>query len=101
MSNAPCMSPRAPISIHVGMEAKEKGLASAGASWTRLIPNPNPSPCNGCRRRSRRYQQILLVPDEIGLTVDGELVVLAHENRAHGTRLLAVPAEDAAHLVNL
>src|SRR5262245_12125246 len=46
-------------------------------------------------------EQVGLVPDEIVLAVDGELVVLAHEDRRHRARFLAVTAEDAARLVNL
>src|SRR5688572_1068000 len=53
------------------------------------------------RRRGRRYEQIVLVPDEVLVAVDGELVVLAHEDRRHRTGLFAVAAEDAAGLVDL
>src|SRR5882672_9490000 len=53
------------------------------------------------RRRRRRHEQISLVPDEVVFAVDGELVVLAHEDRADRTGLFAVPAEDAPRLVDL
>src|SRR5687768_1363614 len=46
-------------------------------------------------------EKIRLVPDEIVLAVHRELVVLAHEDRGHGTGLLAKPAEDTARLVDL
>src|SRR5215471_3474529 len=46
-------------------------------------------------------EQVLLVPDEVVLAVDRQLVILPHEDRAHRTRLFAIPAEDAAGLVNL
>ena len=49
----------------------------------------------------RLDEEILLVPDEVVLAVDGELVVLAHEDRRHRTGLFAHAAEDAAGLVDL
>ena len=49
----------------------------------------------------RRDEQVLLVPDEVLVAVDGELVVLAHEDRRHRAGLFAVAAEDAARLVDL
>src|ERR1044072_802490 len=56
---------------------------------------------SGGALRRRGAQQGGPVPDEIVFAVDGELVVLAHEDRRHGAGFLAVAAEDAAHLVNL
>src|SRR6187402_272787 len=53
------------------------------------------------RRRSRRDQQVLLVPDEVALAVDRELVVFPHEDRADRAGFFAVTAEDAAGLVDL
>ena len=56
----------------------------------------------GGRAPARRgNEQISLVPDEVVLAVDGELVVLAHEDRRDRTGLFAHAAEDAACLVNL
>src|SRR5439155_16725139 len=52
-------------------------------------------------RRRRRDKQLRLVPDEIVFAVHGELVVLAHENRADRARFFAVAAENAARFVNL
>src|ERR1051326_5393514 len=53
------------------------------------------------RRRAGGNEQVLFVPDEVVLAVDGELVVLAHEDRADRAGFLAVAAEDAARLGNL
>src|SRR5581483_10995467 len=53
------------------------------------------------RAGRRRDEQLRLVPHEVVLAVDRELVVLAHEDRADGARFLAVPAEDTARLVDL
>jgi hypothetical protein len=46
-------------------------------------------------------EQVGLVPDEVLLAVDRQLVVLAHEDRRDRARLLAVAAEDAPGLVDL
>src|SRR5687767_3527248 len=60
---------------------------------------------SGRRRRggrgAGRDQQVLLVPDEVLVAVDRELVVLAHEDRRHRAGLFAVTAEDAARFVDL
>ncbi len=52
-------------------------------------------------RRLGRHEQVGLVPDEVLVAVDGELVVLAHEDRRHRAGFFAVSAEDAARLVDL
>ena len=49
----------------------------------------------------RRHQQLCLVPHEVVLAVDRELVVLAHEDGRHRAGFFAVAAEDAARLVDL
>src|SRR6478609_10710502 len=59
---------------------------------------------DGSRRNrpcGRSDEQIRLVPDEVVLAVDGQLVVLAHEDRRHRAGFLAVAAEDATRLVDL
>src|SRR6266508_3412277 len=66
---------------------------------TSCLSCPSSLSCRGGHRR--RHQQIGLVPDEVVLAVDGELVVLAHEDRADGARLFAIAAEDTARLVDL
>src|SRR5712692_4811602 len=91
------MSPKAPISMADGIWALGFGICQ---SYESRIPNPK-SRSPASRRRRRRYQQVLFVPHEIVFAVDGELVVLAHEDGADRTRFLAVSAEDAARLVNL
>src|SRR6185436_14641449 len=55
----------------------------------------------GGRGRAGGNQEIGLVPDEVLVAVHGELVVLAHEDRRHRARFLAVAAEDAPGLVDL
>src|SRR3954451_3727853 len=77
--------------------------ARAGVASARAGARPAVSLRRGCRLRRgrRRHEQILLVPDEIVLAVDRQLVVLAHEDRRHRARFLAVPAEDAPRLVDL
>src|SRR5688572_30619385 len=57
--------------------------------------------CWSDRVSRHREQQIYFVPDESAIVVDDELVVLAHEDRGHGTCLFAEAAEDAAGLVDL
>src|SRR5579871_442550 len=69
--------------------------------WSMASRNAGISASDGLWRAGRRDQQILLVPDEVLVAVDGQLVVLAHEDGGHGARLLAIAAEDAARLVNL
>src|SRR5262245_56236130 len=56
-----------------------------------------------CRRRRHRRgnEKLRLIPHEVVLAVNGELVVLAHEDRADRTGFFAIAAEDAARLVNL
>src|SRR5207342_298316 len=49
----------------------------------------------------RGHEQVRLVQDEVVLAVDGQFVVLAHEDGADRAGLCAVAAEDAASLVNL
>src|SRR5678816_1408986 len=94
------MSARAPISIMVTSSTNplrfvprvtrfvRHGRLAARCSWHFRV----------CRRLD---EQILFVPDEVVLAVDGELVILPHENRRYRTRFLAVAAEDAARLVDL
>src|SRR5215471_3965732 len=85
VSNSPWMSPRAPISMD--------GTAGRGAiGWMDSASRA---------RRRRWHEQIGLVPDEVVFAVHGELVILAHEDRADGASLLAVATEDAAGFVNL
>src|SRR3954451_23104812 len=77
--------------------------ARAGVGSARAGARPAASLRCGCRLRRgrRRHEQILLVPDEIVLAVDRQLVVLAHEDRRHRARFLAVAAENTAGLVDL
>src|SRR5262245_53030950 len=49
----------------------------------------------------RRNEQVGLVPDEVLVAVDRQLVVLAHEDGRDRAGFLAVAAEDAAGLVDL
>src|SRR6185503_6873734 len=70
------------------------------SGYSRTLPAWSRPPSGGPLGR-RRHEQIGLVPDEIVLAVDGELVVLPHEDRRDRTGFLAVAAEDAAGLVNL
>src|SRR6266508_4869144 len=56
---------------------------------------------DGTSLRWGRNEQLRLVPHEVVFAVDGELVVLAHENRGDRARLFTVSAEDAARLVDL
>src|SRR5262245_19522441 len=67
-------------------DLRKRGLP--GCDWRLLISR-------------RRNQHLALVPHEVVLAVDGELVVLAHEDRRHRAGLFAVAAEDAARLVDL
>src|SRR5687768_15828453 len=83
-------------------------VKSSGSGVTGLVPlergTRNLEPLSLCRCYSvnwHRNEKVFLVPDEIALVVDGELVILAHENRRHGTGFFAVAAEDAARLVDL
>src|SRR5215475_7948421 len=84
-SNAPWMSPNAPIC-----------MGGRGRDCPSRLHVP-------FGRRSHRSgnEEIGFVPHEIVFAVHGELVVLAHENGADGTRLFAVAAEDAPRLVDL
>src|SRR5204862_6337348 len=72
--------------------------------WARIaLKTASPEPLAPSRRRrgGRRYKQVSLVPHEVVFAVDGELVVLAHEDRADRAGFFAVAAKDAARLVNL
>src|SRR3954470_7403892 len=96
------MSPSAPICIAVGIRDWRLGIGRMRPRANPYALNPSPSPLSGARRRRRRrHEQFCLVPDEVGLAVDRELVVLAHEDRADRARFFAVTAENAARLVNL
>src|ERR1044071_9210575 len=111
-SKLPWMSAMTPMRMKASPDVFVFGLRSPVLHATR-----GRSPQNGAQRaaesglarrrrgrlrtRGRRHEQIRLVPDEVVLAVDGELVVLAHEDRRHGAGLFAHPAENAARLVNL
>src|SRR5687768_7734219 len=102
---SPWMSPSAPNCIPERVKGEGSRVKGEGSRVT-LHPSPftlHPSPFRGIRvGRSRRgYQQIELVPDEVFTAVDGEFVVLAHEDRRHRAGFLTIAAEDAARLVDL
>src|SRR6266567_3716073 len=105
------MSPSAPKSIwefgNLGIWKSGIAPATAGAfnalavaSACEITKFPN-FQMSKLLARSGRHEQVRLVPDEVLVAVDGELVVLAHEDRRDRARLFAVAAEDAARLVNL
>ena len=82
--------------------ASRKGFTEVGPTDGAQRPSTRLSA--PARRRSigrRGHEQLRLVPHEVVLAVDRELVVLAHEDRRHRAGLFAVAAEDAARLVNL
>src|SRR5688572_1704722 len=80
------------------------GLDGTGPDYRRFTIYHLPSsmsPTSRRTRRLRRDQQVSFVPDEILVAVDGELVVLAHEDRRDRAGLFAHAAEDASGLVDL
>src|SRR5436190_23904699 len=97
------MSPSAPITMARRTEAIEPPRRLASPS-RRSRPLPHVRALNGARRSglgSGGHEQVGLVPHKIALAVHGQLVVLAHENRADRTRFFAVTAENTPSLVNL
>src|SRR3954467_9573464 len=92
------MSATAPMTMDGDWDWREtRRLCSAD----RLLPGLLRDGSRRAGTGGRSHQQVGLVPDEVVLAVDGELVVLAHEDRRHRTRFLTHAAEDAARLVNL
>src|SRR6187401_3428554 len=91
-SNAPWMSPSAPIWKSGNVEMWKS---------PRFPHYPISKFPNLLLVRLRRDEQVSLVPDEVLVAVDRELVVLAHEDRRDRARLFTVAAEDAPRLVDL
>ena len=90
---------RLEIAVEIADCAKEHAIVPY--AWNSVSGELEPTSCRRDGVSRRRHEQIFLVPDEIALVVDRELVVLAHEDRRHRARFFAVAAEDAARLVNL
>src|SRR5258708_20063050 len=89
-SNAPWMSPSAPNSMW-NWEMWRCGNVEMWKTQISKFPNLQISLAG-----LRRHQQIRLVPDEILVAVDRQLVVLAHEDRRHPAPLFALAAADPA-----
>src|SRR6476469_4739024 len=101
VSNSPWMSPSAPIIMICGGgqialrgQASRAGRASqAGLTKRSSLPcQPRPAclPLSGLLFGiGGRHEEVSLVPDELILAVDRQLVVLAHENGADRARLFA------------
>src|SRR5436309_974621 len=86
VSNSPWMSPNAPMSM--GRMGGRGGTGGRGSPDHPASPASPAFPALSSGRR-RRHEKISLVPDEVVLAVDRELVILAHEDRADRARLFA------------
>src|SRR5262249_30278373 len=101
------MSPRAPMIMGSGAAGRAGRAGGSERVSGFFLPGlPAPPALPGLLREARladlgRDEQVRLVPHELVLAVHRQLVVLPHEDGAHGTGFLAVAAEDAARLVNL
>src|SRR6266849_3653727 len=86
---------------------KKMAIAKARSGWG--SPSPLAGRGSGGRAglqtclhiRRKRLQQLLLGVDELLAAGVGQLVLRTQHDRLHGTRILAVPAEDAPEHVDL
>src|SRR5262245_25700823 len=107
VSNAPWMSPNAPICMGGRGGRGGKGwrgwrVCYGALSRPSCLSCPSRLHIPSARRGDRGWnEKISFVPHEVVFAVDRELVVLAHENRADRARLFAVAAKNAARLVDL